>query len=253
MNARILSLHLISQLLCVTIACSLAHRASAQLPLKEGSTICIVGNAPRPRTLRVWILELLLQSRYTDGRIHLRNLANPGHSMQFDARPFGEESLDAGLKRHKPDVIIALFAPDQDSPSVPELKPALNNWMKQILSQNYNGSTPPVLVLFTPPPMENTGDASQAEKVLRGNEMRSKYSEMASEVAKANKRGVINLFGPMTPKFAESGKRHFTTDGNHLSSEGVKYLGAMLDGYMLGQHPNTALNAGKCQAHQKHH
>lgn len=216
--------------------------ANAQgLPVNEGDRICLVGNGMAKGIAESGFWETLMQARWTDASLSVRCLGNEGSLMQFDAVPEGYESQDAALYEWKANTIFAAFAPGDVAPTNAILRPQLDKWLKHLLSQKFDGKDAPSIILIAPTPCENTGDKALAKRFSKGNATRQSYATMMKKVANENGVGFIDSYSLLSSKFLESGKKRFTTNAIELTTDGHKELGALLDFYSFGAHPNRSM------------
>ncbi len=239
----------IARLLLATIVwCAAQSSVRAQLPINEDDTVCLVGNEMALGMGEAGFWETLLQSRWTEANLSVRCLGNSGFSMQLDAAPLGYDSQDEALKKFQPSTIFAAFAPGEDAPSADALKPQLEKWLKHLLEQKYNGETSPAVVLIAPTPCESTGDADLSVRFAKGNTLRQSYAAMMKEVAGANGVGFIDAYGLLSDKFLGSQKKELTTNAVDLTIDGHKALGAIVDYYSFGAHPNREMTIEQARA-----
>ncbi|MGK0189318.1 MAG: hypothetical protein ACI9R3_005135 [Verrucomicrobiales bacterium] len=218
------------------------------LPVNEGDRICLVGNSMAMGIAEAGFWETLMQTRWTDAELSVRCFGNEGNAMQFDAIPDGYESQDAALHEWKANTIFVALAPGDIAPANTVLKPSLDKWLKHVLAQKYDGFEPPSVILISPTPCENTGDPALSKRFGTGNALRQSYAVVMKEVAAANGVGFIDAFALLTSEFLDSGKKHFTTNATDLSTEGNKALGAMMDFYSFGAHPNREMTVEQARA-----
>ncbi|MEZ5325276.1 MAG: hypothetical protein R3F19_09450 [Verrucomicrobiales bacterium] len=195
------------------------------LPINEDDRVCLIGNEMALGMAESGFWETLLQSRWTEANLSVRCLGNSGYSMQLDATPLGFESQDEALRKYEAAIIFAAFAPGEDAPTADQLKPQLENWLKHLRGQKYNGDAAPSIVLVSSTPCENTGDASLSARLAKGNTLRQSYSSMMREVAGANGVGFIDGYGLLSDKFLGSNKRSSLPTQSTSRRMGTRHLG----------------------------
>ena len=87
-------------------ACS---RRPAQLALKKGDTICLVGNTLADRMQHTGWFETLVYSEFPDYDLVFRNLGFSGDELTVRQRSLDFGSTDDWLKHEKADVVLAFF------------------------------------------------------------------------------------------------------------------------------------------------
>jgi hypothetical protein len=83
--------------------------ASAQLPLQQDDTVCLIGNALADRMQHDGWVETVLQSQLAGKNITFRNLAVSGDTVTSFPRSGGVPTVENILAHTKADVIFAFF------------------------------------------------------------------------------------------------------------------------------------------------
>ena len=179
-------LRLMKFILLLLTLCLLSFRAaSAQRPfqLEHGDHIVLIGNTLAERMQHDGWFETLLHNRFPQHELTLRNLS---FSADAVTRWFGDEppprlrdadqvsegvttrlrseafgSSDEWLRLQQTDVIFAFFGFSESFAGlegVDRFKKAMSRFVKHTLGQQYNGTTSPQLVLFSPIAHENLHD-----------------------------------------------------------------------------------------------
>jgi putative heme-binding domain-containing protein len=161
-----------------------------QLELKKGDHICIVGNTLAERMQHFGWLETLIQARFPEHNLVIRNLGysgdeidgwkNPQHrmrSMSFGSHDewlsgnapcpqpgkLSSRDKEEGAKRvrenrfeltnTRADVVFAFYGYNESwagEAGLPAFRQNVDEFIKHTLSQKYNGRSAPKLVLFSP-------------------------------------------------------------------------------------------------------
>src|SRR5688572_26236585 len=132
-----------------------------RLVLEKGDSICLVGNTLADRMRHTGWLETLLQSRFPDLELRIRNLGFSGDEVVTRIRSQGFGSPDQHLTQNKADVVFAFFGYNESfagEEGLPKFKDELAAWLKHLSAQKYNGKGAPRVVLFSPIAHENLKD-----------------------------------------------------------------------------------------------
>ena len=205
--------------------CSLAAALPAAEPLElnKGDHICIIGNALAERMQHFGWLETLIQAKFPEHELVIRNLGYSGDEIDgwknFNHRlrsmDYGSQDQwlagDAPIPQPqklgprdqgqnpenrfegtntKADVIFAFYGYNESwagEKGLPEFKKNVAEFIDHTLSQKYNGEWAPKLVLFGPTPVELTGDPNlpNRDQINAINQRLRQYTEAMREVAQA--------------------------------------------------------------------
>src|SRR5688572_9309041 len=106
-----------------------------RLVLEKGDSVCLVGNTLADRMQHTGWLETLLQSRYPDLELRIRNLGFSGDEVTQRIRSSGFGSPDQHLTQNKADVIFAFFGYNESfagEAGLPKFKDELAGWLKHL-------------------------------------------------------------------------------------------------------------------------
>ena len=219
--------------LSLAAALAKAHaQDAAKLELKIGDHIAIIGNTLAERMQHDGWLETILQCRFPEHELVVRDLGFSGDEVTTRLRSAGFGSPDEWLTRVKADVIIACFGYNESfagKEGLEKFKQELDEFVKHTLSQNYSGKGAPRLVLVSPAPHEKLPDPNLPDPKAN-NERLEMYTAAMAEVAKANGVPLVDLFHTLT----EHGKGPLTTNGVHLNSRGNLLAAATIELTLLG-------------------
>ncbi len=213
---------------------------AAPLELKQGDHVCLIGNTLPERLQHDGWFETLIHSRFPRHQLVVRNLAFSADEVVIRQRSDGFGSPDDHLKSHKADVILAFFGFNEsfhDKDGLDSFKKDLDAFLKHTLSQNYNGYTPPRIVLISPIATEDlkNPDLPDGHAI---NDRLAAYTEAMAEVARTNKVPFVDLYGPTRDLFAKTDEP-LTINGIHLSSDGNRALAPVLDRVLFGPRPTA--------------
>lgn len=244
---------------------ALADAAPLPAPEKDEHIVLIGSGLGENLQYDGWF-ETLLQSRYADRQLVVRNLCYPGDTPSYRPRagrdsPWAfpgaekfrpetkahsgegiEPSPDQWLEQCKADIIVAFFGYNEAFDGVDKLeryKKELEAFVAHTLSQKYNGQSAPKLVLVSPIAFEDLSAARSLPNGKELNENLARYAAAMKEVAERSKVEFIDLFTP-TMALMKGGKGPFTTNGFLPTEEGNKKLSPLLVNALFGEAPNVS-------------
>src|SRR5688572_21525452 len=181
-----LALRIFSLLLIAFCFFQFTRSGTSVLKIKKGAHIILVGNNLGSRMMDFGHFETEMHLRYPDSMLYIRNMCDGGNTPGFrphsgrkspwafpGAEKFQTElarnsdsqgdyaSPDEWLSRHKADIIIAFFGFNESfegKAGLENYKAELDAFIKHILSQKYNGSSRPELLLVSPIAFEDLSD-----------------------------------------------------------------------------------------------
>ncbi len=220
--------------LCL-IPASLATAAEAQLKLEKGDRIVLVGNTLAERMQQFGYWETLLQSRFPQLELVVRNLGWSADELTMRLRSKDFQDHGHNLTDHKPDVILAFFGFNESfggEAGLAKFRGDLENFIKETTSAKYNGEHAPQLVLVSPIANEDLKDRGLLFGE-RNNDNIRRYTEAMREAAAAHDLMFVDLFQP-TLKLTQQSKKPLTFNGIHLTEEGYAQLAPVLDEALFG-------------------
>ncbi len=206
---------------------AVAH--SAELALKKGDHICLIGNALGERMQHRNWWETLLHQRFASQQLVVRNLCFPGDEPNERIRSQNFGTPDAHLKHSKATVVLYFFGFNESFAGEAGLKSfgdELRKLVEHTLQQDYSGSGAPRIVLISPIAFENTGDPNLPDG-KQHNRRLAAYAAALADVAKSTKVGFVDLFAPTQSLFEKSDER-LTLNGAHLNDSGYRALAPLL-------------------------
>jgi len=217
--------------------------SSAQGPveLKEGDHICIIGNTLADRMQHDGWLETLLQARFPEKHLVIRNLGFSGDELNMRLRSMGFGTPDEHLAASKADVIFAFFGYNESfggREGLDKFKKELTDFIDHTLSQKYNGEASPRLVLFSPIAHEDL-KTPNLPNGKANNERIAVYTEAMSQIAKERNVPFVDLYHSTADLYSKA-PQPLTINGIHLSEFGNRQLATLIDGTLFGA-PGTAL------------
>jgi mono/diheme cytochrome c family protein/glucose/arabinose dehydrogenase len=244
--------------------------APANLSLKKGDRITLVGAGMGSRMIHYGHLETELYLRSPLKDLTLRNLCDEGNTPGFRPHPGrgqgGQyafpgaqelisqklkagsgpnghfETSDQWLTRLKTDVIIAFFGFNSSFDGVGELgrfKKELDAFLKHTLAQKYNGKSAPRLVLVSPTAVQAIKGVTDG---VQQNTNLILYTEAMRAVARENNVLFVDAFSPSSQWYSD-GKAH-TVDGALLNGLGYRKLASLLvDSLFQEENPSGNLRS----------
>jgi len=222
--------------LLLAVGFSMASPLSAQLPLQEGDTICILGNGLADRMQHDGWVESLIQSGMAGKNITVRNLAVAGDTVTSRPRSKGVPSPEHYLSHCKADVIFAFFGYNESfggQAKLPQFKSDLAAMVGKYQAAQFNGRTAPRIVLFSPIAHENLGDPALPDGTANNANL-ALYTDAIREVAGEKKVAFVDLFSPSKELYAKA-KSPLTLNGVHLLAEGNRLLGEVIATAVTGK------------------
>jgi len=218
----------------------------AQIELKKGDHIAIVGSGLADRQQHHAWLESLIHKAYPDLELTVRNLGFATDEVNVHPRSdevppteyflglkkgdvkmkFGgtEVTLKAGTDFHA-NVILAYWGFNESfkgAAGLDDFKKNLDTYLKAQLGADY-GAGAPRIVLLSPIAHENMKDPTNFPDGAANNKNLALYSAAMAEVAKANNVPFVDLFRASQEVFSQA-SHPLTINGIHLTDEGDKML-----------------------------
>ena len=231
-----------------------AHELSAQdrpLALKLRDRVVLVGNTLAERMQLFNHFETLLVTRFPELRLTVRNLGWSGDTVALQPRPLNFGTTPTHLYRQKADVIFAFFGLNESfegKAGLGKFEQDLDAYLRANLAAQYNGTSPPRLVLVSPiaheylPRLPHVDDAARNRQLAR-------YTEAMRRVA--GQRGVtfVDLFSP-TQELMANGGPAMTINGIHLNENGDRVVAQLLIaalGFGKGLRPAAAADVKRLE------
>lgn len=230
--------------LAVLFILGLAFPTNAvELELKKGDHICMVGNAlgERMQFHNQW--ESLLQQRFSDLQLTVRNLCFPGDEPdeRIRSKNFGEP--DKHLSHSRASVVMCFFGFNESfdgKNGLSRFTSELTKLVNETKAKDY-GSGNPRVVLVSPIAFENIGDPNVTDGVQQ-NENLAMYAAAIGDVARTTDVPFVDLFNPTNDLF-ETSDTQYTLNGAHLNDVGYATLATILDQGLFGDGGPTSVDA----------
>ncbi len=217
-----------------------AQTIPARLEIQKGDHVAIVGNTLADRMQRDAWLDAYLISRFPMHDLTIRDLGFSGDEVEIRLRSMNFGTPDHWLNTVKADVILAFFG-SNEAHAGPEgleaFRASLDNYLKHLLAQKFNGKSAPRVVLGSPIAHENRHERLFPDGVA-DNVNREAYAKVMAEVAAANGAAFVDLFHPTLDLYAASyttaSKTPLTTNGIHPTPDGNRQIAQVIDRALFG-------------------
>ena len=230
----------------------------AQLPLRRGDHVVLIGGNLASRMMNFGHFETELHMRYPDSLLIIRNMGDGGNTPGFRphpgraspwafpgadtfhadlSTPSGSrghfEAPDEWLARLEADIIVAFFGFSAAFGDAPRFEEELEAFVHHTLAQSYNGHSAPRLALVSPIAFE---DLSKDMDVPGGQAENERVEQVTATMALvAERTGVpfVDAFAP-SKRWYDRAKAPLTIDGAQLRSRGYAQLAAFLADELFG-------------------
>jgi glucose/arabinose dehydrogenase len=214
---------------------------AGNLELRKGDHISLIGNTLADRMQHDGWLETMLQSRFPNLELTIRNLGYAADELTIRLRSADFGTPDQWLARTKTDVILAFFGYNESFGDLDQFKRDLASFITHTLGQKYNGKNAPGLVLFSPIAHENLHDRSLPDG--RENNARLERTTAAmAQMAQAHHITFVDLFHPSQALYANA-SRPLTINGIHLTAEGNRLLAEVIVKALFPKEPEPQIDA----------
>jgi mono/diheme cytochrome c family protein/lysophospholipase L1-like esterase/sugar lactone lactonase YvrE len=222
--------------LLLAMSISLAVPLSAQLPLQQDDTVCIIGNALADRMQHDGWVETVLQSQLAGKNITFRNLAVSGDTVATRPRSKDVPTVETMLAHTRADVVFAFFGYNESfggEAKLASFKGELAATIDKYRAAKFNGESAPRIVLFSPIAHENhndpllpDGSANNANLAL--------YTQAIGQVAQEKGVAFVDLFTTTRELYAKA-DTPLTLNGIHPLPEGNRKLGEVIAAAITGK------------------
>ncbi|MCA9009784.1 MAG: HEAT repeat domain-containing protein, partial [Planctomycetaceae bacterium] len=197
--------------------------------LKPGDHIAFIGNTMADRMQHSGWLEGYLHSVFPEHDLTFRNLGYSGDEIKERPRADNFGSPDLWLTKCKADVVFCFFGYNEalrGDAGLPDFEKDLAEVIDGMQSQQYNGSTPPRLVFFSPIAHENLRSPHLPDG--SGNNVKlEKYTEVMRQVCGAKNVPFVDLYAPSLELYAKA-TVPLTMNGIHLLEHGDKAIAEVI-------------------------
>lgn len=206
-----------------------------KLDIQSGDHVSFVGNTLADRMQRDGWLETLLQARFRDSELVIRNLGFSGDELTLRLRSAGFGTPDEHLAANKTDVLFAFFGYNESfrgKAGLEAFKGELAEFIERTLAQRYNGKSAPRLILFSPIAHEDHHSPNLPDG-KENNERIVLYTDAMKQVAQSHNCVFVDLYRP-TLELYEQVETPLTINGIHLTELGNRNLAFLIDEALFG-------------------
>jgi len=223
--------------LCLLV---LFQSLQAQLQLKDGDRVCVIGNSLASRMQYSGWLEAMMQSQSQGKHLVFRNLGFPGDRVEKRPRNQGFMTPEEYLKHCEADVIFAMFGYNESfagEAGVKDFSKATGEMIDQYRELRPNGESEPTIILFSPIAHEDLGNRNLPDG-SDNNPRLALYTAALRQVAIEKNVTFVDLFAASQALYQASDEP-LTLNGIHLNDEGNRLIGQFIASTLL----NTTISA----------
>ena len=221
---------LIAALLLFTFSCVTTIPANAaELDLKEGDHICLVGNELGERMQHHNHCETLLYQTFPDLNLTVRNLCFPGDEPYERIRSLDFGDPDSHLTHSKADVVVYFFGFNESfkgDDGLTDFAEQMAKLVTETQGKNFSGKGSTRVVLVSPIAFEDIGDPNVTDGTQQNANL-AKYTAALKKVAEDTGAAFADIYTPTKALF-ESSDEQLTLNGAHLNDAGYKALAPIL-------------------------
>ncbi len=219
------------------------------LKLEQGDHVCFIGNTLAERMQWDGYFETLLHARFPQHNLVVRNLGWSADEIKLRPRSLDFGSPDEHLTRQQADVVLLFFGFNESfagPQGLAQFEKDLDELIRHMLAQKYNGRSAPRLALVSPIAVEDLGDPNIPDgKATNAN--LALYTESMRQAAQKHKLPFADVFAP-TKKMMEESQERLTINSIHLNDAGARRLAPVLAEALFGpatsdEQPSETLRA----------
>jgi putative heme-binding domain-containing protein len=221
---------------------SKSNTSSGKFEPRQSERIAFVGGSLAERMNLFGYFETLLQTRFPEKHLVVRNFGWPADEVGNQQRPDNYTTIDDPLVEFSPETFICFFgfnehfAGDSES-ALKAFKDRYRQWIENKRKQFSKPDRPLQFILVSPIALENSGN-SLLPDAAGGNAVIAKYAQAVAELASELKFPFVDLFKLTSAEFSKEAKAQFTIYGMHLNEAGDRLISVELDKQLFSsQHP----------------
>ena len=215
------------------------------LEIHPADHICYIGNTMADRMQHHAWLETYLHALYPYYELTFRNLGFAGDELKTRPRSANFGSPDQWLSKCQADVIFCFFGYNEalrGEAGIASFETDLEELIDQMRSQQYNGKSPPHLVICSPIAHENLRSQHLPDGV-ENNKKLARYRDVMEQVCSTKQVLFVDLFTP-TQQLYQTTPEPLTLNGIHLLDHGNRavakvILRELFPGVSLSEFQNT--------------
>lgn len=194
---------------------------SPGLEIRPADHICYIGNTMADRMQHHAWLETYLHALYPNYQLTFRNLGFAGDELKTRPRSENFGSPDQWLFKCQADIIFCFFGYNEalrGEAGVASFQADLEALVDQMQSQQYNGKSPPRIVIFSPIAHENLRSPHLPDGT-ENNKKIARYRDVMEQVCTTKRVPFVDLFTP-TQRLYRAAPTPLTLNGIHLLDHG---------------------------------
>lgn len=211
------------------------------LTLEKGDHVCLIGNTLAERMQWYGYFETLLHGQFPQHQLVVRNLGWSADELKLRPRSLDFGTADEHLTRQQADVALLFFGFNESfagPAGLEQFKKDLDETVRHMLAQKYNGRSAPRLALVSPIAAEDIGDPNVPDGKATSENL-ALYTQAMQEVAAQHKIAFVDCFTPTRKRMEESEER-LTINSIHLNDAGYRALAPILMSGLFGGSQNGA-------------
>jgi len=226
-------------LLCIFLA---GVTEATSLKLKKGDHVVWIGNTFAERMQYFGEIESRLHACYPNHNLVVRNLAWSADTVSLRPRPKDFGNIHHYLTEAKADVILACYGFNETwdyggDEGIERFGTDLANFLKELQTKNYNGTSAPKIALYSPLACEGT----TVPNSLARNRLLLLYTNTMQRVADSLGIPCVDLYSASQKVYQQNKETSHTINGIHLTAEGyVKLAPAILTDRLFAPLPDEA-------------
>ncbi|MEC7566862.1 MAG: PVC-type heme-binding CxxCH protein [Planctomycetota bacterium] len=209
-----------------------------RVEVRANDRIVFIGGNLAERFQYFGYWEAMLHTKFPELKLSVRHQGFTGDEVRFRPRSLDFGVPDQHLTNAKADLIFAFFGFSESFRGEAGLKTfskELEEFITHTLSQKYNGSTAPRLVLISPIAHEDLGTRNYPDGT-ESNPNVALYTEAIKRAADSHEIPFINLF-ELTKKLYAQDSEFYTFNGVHLSDRGHRRFAPHFMSALFGTQP----------------
>ena len=234
---------LLTLLVCSLCSCAHfsprgAHAAASDALIQPGDHIAYIGNTLADRMQHDGWLETYLHALFPRYELTFRNLGFAADQVAERPRAANFGESDQWLTKCKADVVFCFFGYNEAlrGPSkLSKFETELDEMIRGMRSQQYNGSSPPRLVLFSPIAHENLRSPHLPDGKQNNENLKLVTCAMQRVCSELGVR-FVDLFVPSQTLYQKQAQP-LTINGIHLTESGNKLIAAEIMRQLFSQSP----------------
>ena len=231
--------HFMKKLL-ITGLCALfaLTTGAAQLELKKGDHVVLIGNTLAERMQHHGWLESYVQAALPKHELAFRNHGFSGDKVNSRPRNRGFINPHEYLKISKADVILAFWGYNESYDNNPDaFKRELIKWIDDTRKQNYSGKGAPRIALFSPISHEDLQNPNLPDGKANNSRL-VQYAAATAAAAAERNLPYVDLYSVSSALYAEN-KEALTINGIHPNNLGNQLFAQHIVSTLMGLKVST--------------